>query len=194
MTSEQIVTPSQEQTKRCSRCEKEKSLDDFGNNSKGKFGKMAACKECENIRRSEYRKAHPEKRRVYNKAYREKNKDKRNAYEKLYRQKSKASPKKDSQRIHEAFRSRKSRLKHIFGITIEEYKNMLEAQDGVCAICKNPEVVHNKHGTLRSLAVDHDHQTGKVRGLLCHRCNTRLGIVEDTTYMSAATEYLNRNI
>jgi len=63
------------------------------------------------------------------------------------------------------------RLKFYYGITEKEYESMLEAQGGKCAICKNPP----KGGSRsKHLHIDHDHDSGKIRGLLCLRCNTRL--------------------
>jgi hypothetical protein len=68
-----------------------------------------------------------------------------------------------------------------FNITLEEYQVLFESQGGVCKICSNPETAKkNKSEELRMLAVDHDHDTGKVRGLLCSRCNTQLGHYEKT--------------
>lgn len=58
---------------------------------------------------------------------------------------------------------------------------MLEAQNGVCAICHNPETMSTNRkndGKVNNLAVDHDHETGQVRGLLCFKCNTTLAHVE----------------
>lgn len=64
-------------------------------------------------------------------------------------------------------------LKKRFGITLEQYQKMNELQLGGCAICKQP------CKTGRDLTVDHDHKTGEVRNLLCARCNTVLGFVND---------------
>ena len=65
------------------------------------------------------------------------------------------------------------------GITPAEYDAMLADQEGGCAMCGQPETKRQGHGgTLMSLAVDHDHDTGEVRGLLCARCNLLLGQVE----------------
>jgi len=75
-------------------------------------------------------------------------------------------------------------LKRDFGITIEEYDAMLTKQGGVCAICKRPP---NKN----RLAVDHDHTTGEVRGLLCPSCNRAVGYFENGTWRQAAENYLN---
>lgn len=61
-----------------------------------------------------------------------------------------------------------ARVRKNFGISIEQYETMLREQSGVCGLCGLPENVR------RRLAVDHDHKTGAVRGLLCFRCNTKL--------------------
>jgi len=64
-----------------------------------------------------------------------------------------------------------------FGLTIEDYDAMHEAQGGVCAICKHPET-SSRGGKVYRLAVDHDHTTGQVRGLLCFKCNSAMGSFE----------------
>lgn len=77
-----------------------------------------------------------------------------------------------------------SRMRHLernFGITPQDYDTKLWLQNGVCAICKNEETSIHKSGTLRKLAVDHCHTTGKIRGLLCWRCNATIGKVDDDT-------------
>lgn len=77
-----------------------------------------------------------------------------------------------------------------FGITVEDYDKMLERQNGVCAICKrSPHVVLN--GAIKRLAVDHDHITGRVRGLLCDHCNRGMGLLRDSIEtLEGAAEYL----
>jgi ribosomal protein S8 len=65
---------------------------------------------------------------------------------------------------------------------------MLEQQNHSCYICKEPETV-----TSRILSVDHDHETNKVRGLLCTNCNTALGKFKDNiSFLKRAVEYLQR--
>lgn len=71
------------------------------------------------------------------------------------------------------------------GITNEDYSRMLDEQNGVCAICHSPAPERGR------LAVDHNHATGKVRGLLCHSCNYGLGCFkDDPVYLEAAAAYL----
>jgi len=65
-------------------------------------------------------------------------------------------------------------IKAKYGITLEEYKEMLKSQDNKCAICGefNDKVKYGFH-------IDHCHTTGKVRGLLCHHCNTAIGSLKE---------------
>ena len=61
------------------------------------------------------------------------------------------------------------------GLTLEQFDLLLEKQNGLCAICGLPEIDKNQHG-IKDLAIDHNHQTNKVRGLLCVKCNRALGL------------------
>ena len=82
-------------------------------------------------------------------------------------------------------------LKKQFGIGLPEYQEMLEAQNGVCAICENHETRRNPDGSYRLLAVDHCHESQKIRGLLCTGCNTGIGLFRDNPeYLAKAIEYL----
>ena len=77
-------------------------------------------------------------------------------------------------------------LKRRYGITPEEYQALSDAQNGLCRICQGPP-----QGRWKRLHVDHDHATGKVRGLLCHWCNNMLGHAKDSpTVLQAAIAYL----
>jgi hypothetical protein len=80
--------------------------------------------------------------------------------------------------------------KYLYGMRPGEYQQMLQAQGGVCGICKQPEVAVRKGSTL-SLAVDHNHTTDKIRGLLCANCNSGLGMFrDDPARLYAAANYL----
>ncbi len=70
-------------------------------------------------------------------------------------------------------------LRYSFGITREEYLGMLAAQDGLCAICEKPEKATRSGATIE-LSVDHDHETGVVRQLLCSACNKAVGYFRDS--------------
>ncbi len=79
------------------------------------------------------------------------------------------------------------RLKYRHGITIEQYEHMLEEQEHLCAICQR----YPKSNLKNPWHVDHDHTTGKVRGILCHSCNTALGnFNDDPVILERALEYL----
>lgn len=76
-----------------------------------------------------------------------------------------------------------------FGLTPDEFRQMEETQNGVCAICEQPETDKRNH----RLAVDHDHDTGRIRGLLCKSCNIGLGMFRDSTNnLRRAINYLRR--
>lgn len=75
-----------------------------------------------------------------------------------------------------------------YGISVEEHQYLLEKQGHVCCICGG----QNKS---KSLDIDHDHKTGKVRGLLCGKCNTAIGLLQDNPYIVLkAYDYLNKPV
>ena len=81
------------------------------------------------------------------------------------------------------------RLMREYGIGVDDYKTMQSQQEGRCWICQ----VHEKDLT-KALHVDHDHKTGKVRGLLCSACNTGLGFFKDeTVLLRRAISYLKKS-
>lgn len=78
-------------------------------------------------------------------------------------------------------RRRDTLMRHKYGLSLREYDALIEAQHWQCAICKREA----------KLVVDHDHATGRVRGLLCNPCNTALGLLaENTTALGRAIRYL----
>jgi len=68
-------------------------------------------------------------------------------------------------------------LKYKYSLTMDDYDKLSAQQNNVCAICNKPETVKNQWGIIR-LAVDHNHTTGEVRGLLCNACNRALGFLD----------------
>jgi NAD-dependent dihydropyrimidine dehydrogenase PreA subunit len=83
-------------------------------------------------------------------------------------------------------RKRVYNYRYRYGITVEEYDAMLAAQDGKCRICHQPP----ERGRLH---IDHDHDTGAVRELLCIDCNRKIAAMEDPVWFAVATDYLNRH-
>jgi hypothetical protein len=81
---------------------------------------------------------------------------------------------KDGDRISHAQVLRKK-----YKLTPADYDAMLSEQGGLCAVCRQPETTRGRGGAPRRLSVDHDHRTGAVRQLLCHRCNLVTRAVED---------------
>lgn len=80
-------------------------------------------------------------------------------------------------------------IKRDYKISVETYQAILDTQNGVCAICEKIEV----HKKYKRLSVDHNHITGKVRGLLCSRCNLALGYLkEDTNIVNKLLDYINK--
>lgn len=73
---------------------------------------------------------------------------------------------------------RKSVLKCKYNVALKQYNKMFEEQKGVCAVCRKPETAQVGK-TIRCLCVDHNHKTGKIRGLLCRNCNVVLGVVKE---------------
>lgn len=108
-------------------------------------------------------KKHEEKRKIYRKEYEMTNKEK-------IRERSKKWKLKNKEKI------RDQNLRRMYGITSEDYNNLLKSQDNSCKICLIPTEDLN-----RKLVVDHCHKTGKIRGLLCMNCNKSLGLLKDST-------------
>ena len=86
-------------------------------------------------------------------------------------------------------KNREAHLKYMYGITLSEWDALFEKQNKCCAIClsSHPKRKHN------GWATDHDHKTGKVRGILCHQCNLNLGGYDRTVNNPKALEYLKVN-
>lgn len=120
-----------------------------------------------------YLTRHPDRRKASIKKYHDTHKEQERQTNKLRAKKYRASgqARKWGQRYRASdkgqYAQRKHKLKQ-FGITPEQYDVLLEYQGGVCGICKLPPKV-------KRLSVDHDWATGKIRGLLCYKCNYKLG-------------------
>ena|SRR5208283_350916 len=84
------------------------------------------------------------------------------------------------------------KLKREYGLTIEGYDALFDSQGGCCALCGREFI--QRHGRAGSPQVDHDHESGQVRGLLCPPCNAGLGAFHDSEiYLRLAIAYLRRS-
>lgn len=81
-------------------------------------------------------------------------------------------------------RAKKHRIKHLYNLTLDEYEDLLLRYENKCGICK-------KKISDENVCIDHCHNTGKVRGVLCSNCNTGIGMFEDNvSFLLNAIEYL----
>ena len=156
--------------KTCTKCLVSKELRDFKKDNRRKDGYSSHCRTCCQIKNLEWRKNHPDKFNAIAKTWRSKNKDL-----------CKSS-------------TRRNALKSFYGLTVEQYNNMLIQQNHVCAVCLKPETSCNKAGTVKQLAVDHCHKTNKIRGLLCDACNRAEGYLKsDPTVIRRLADYVEKN-
>lgn len=160
----------------CKTCKEEKQLNQFGRDREQPDGLNKRCLSCcrryDRASRSRDHVKARKKERESSPEYRAKEKVRKARYLK-----------------QRPYMTRPSTLRR-FGLTPEQYLEMLEKQGGVCAICGKAETVTGKNGAPIHLAVDHDHETGNVRGLLCRMCNIGLGYLEgDIDFVEAAMRY-----
>jgi hypothetical protein len=162
--------------KRCTKCHESKPLSDFYEMVGMRDGHRNECKACNLADKARRYRANPEKDKERVRRWQQANPEK---YAEQRRRARESGRK--------AATDRRSHLKRKYGITPEDYDRMLEAQGGVCGICERlPREDISFH-------VDHDHETGEIRGLLCFRCNNALGDFEDDIdRMRKALRYVDR--
>lgn len=177
-------------TKTCPGCHLPLPIEVFGLIKKrGQMKPGSRCPECKKAQvKADYAK-NREKRRATNREQYKKHKEKRQIYAKTYQLENRSAiqEQRKSVRNKSTLQSWKRRLK-LKGLTPEDYDRMLFEQGGVCRICKSPSPSSRK---VDSWSVDHCHKTGRVRGLLCNRCNIGIGIFnDDIEILKACIEYL----
>jgi hypothetical protein len=162
----------------CTGCGLEKPVDHFSPSRLGKLGRDSKCKPCKREAAKKYRANNPEKTANY----RNTNRDKIRAYALANRERERARQKQD----WESGKRRDAVLRRNFGITLETYNALWEIQEGKCAIC-------GRAGGKRRLAVDHCHETGNIRGLLCDPCNRGIGFLrESPSALRRAASYIEK--
>lgn len=156
--------------KRCSNCKLPKETTEFTNQTRSPDGLNYCCRSCKREIGAKYRATHvaqiKSKRRYHYDNWRKRHPD-------SYRR-----------------NNTQGRRKRKYGLTADVYQKLLEKQAFVCAICKRPET-KKLNGVPIALAVDHNHETGKIRGLLCNNCNRAIGLLrDDPDVLFAARMYL----
>lgn len=171
--------------KKCTKCKIEKTFEYFNKHKRYKDGYAFWCRECF----KQYRIANKEKINTTNKNYWLAHKKEKQIYQRerylQNRQLILAQNKKYNNENKE--KRLKNTLKRDFGIDVELYNQKLSQQGNCCDICK----IHIS-ALPKRLAIDHNHETGKIRGLLCNRCNIALGGFKDNIQiLENALVYLN---
>jgi len=126
--------------------------------------------------KKEYYENNKEKISTYGNEYRKLNKEKKKEYDKLYRQKNKEKIKEQKKLQYDYLKVKDKDLKRKYNISLDDYNKMLLEQEGKCWTCSMK--AEDEKGKV--LVVDHNHLTGEVRGLLCNRCNTAIGLLQES--------------
>jgi hypothetical protein len=149
--------------KKCSLCKEVKPFSDFYTSKQKNDGYDSWCKKCKLASQRKYLK-NPEawaKRVEFRKKYNLDTKERRKFV----------------------------RMKHLYGVTFDQYKDLINKQNGLCAICGD------KLNFVRHATIDHCHKTNDIRGILCINCNSGIGLFKDDPKIIAkAAEYLEYHI
>jgi hypothetical protein len=158
--------------KRCKKCGEVKPLAEFYLAAGMADGYRSECKACHKAKQRSWYQANREHAIAEVKRWQQENKEHLHEYRREYRQRRKAE-------------DRDAHLRRTFGITQADYEALLTRQGGGCGICGR------KPGKI-SLHVDHDHETGEIRGLLCVGCNNALGqLHDDPVLLYRAADYVS---
>jgi hypothetical protein len=151
-----------------------KPLDRFYRMTGMKDGYRNECKACNLAAKAARYKANPEPARQRAQQWKRDNPDRYLANQQVFRESGRKK-----------IADRKSHLKRKYGLTPEAYDSLFAEQGGGCAICRR-----SPRGPI-AFHIDHDHETGRIRGLLCFRCNNALGdFDDDPAVLRAAIDYL----
>ena len=165
--------------KACSKCDESKPLDAFP--SRGKSGRQSWCRECFN--------AHLREKYAGDAAFRQRVRERGREWSRANPEKRAAAKRrqyaarKQSDPEGERMKRRRYEARYKYGLEWGDFDALWRSQDGRCAICKSP--------FTGRVAVDHCHTTGKIRGLLCTRCNVGIGNMrDDPDMLQRAIDYL----
>lgn len=164
--------------KHCKKCDTIKPIEEFRLIRKSDWTYYYSCKKCQNRMTDKRRRVNPTENEI-NRQQRRREVKYKNLKIKLDNNPLLAQQRREM--------ARKKYLKKKYVITQEDYKNMFIKQEGVCKICNLADLIDG-------LVVDHCHETGKIRGLLCGHCNRALGKFKDSKpLLLSAIKYLENS-
>jgi hypothetical protein len=159
--------------KRCNKCHELKPLDEFYRLATMRDGHRNDCKACNLAAKAARYRANPDSARERTRRWQLENPER-------YAEKQASYRRSGAKKVAD----RRSHLKRKYGLSLEQYEAILAQQGGGCGICGRPP-----SGRI-SLHVDHDHRSGRIRGLLCFVCNSSLGEFDDPDLLQAALRYV----
>ena len=163
--------------KTCKICKQELPEENFYRDGRYPNTLCSYCKTCHKKKTKGYLEKYKDKKRATSRRYYERNRDRLLASQAAYRKHNPSIVKETAHRSH---------LMKKYHLSKEDFSALLESQGGVCKICKT-----NNPGWHGRFCVDHNHETGNIRGLLCNNCNVILGhSKDDTEILESAIAYL----
>lgn len=171
-------------TKLCPKCDQHLPYDAFHKHKgKGKLGLKSWCKVCDNAKMAELRRTNPE-------WVEKREKTKKEWYREHIEEQRRKARERDSTEEGK-LKSANRMYKRKYGLTLEQVEELRNKQNNRCAICSKD---FKKGWDSAGFCVDHDHETGQVRALLCRICNLGIGLLQDCPdIVSKAAEYLAKH-
>lgn len=181
-------------SKTCKKCGELRLFAEFHKDKHQSDGLTTQCKSCRRIKALEWRNANIDQARKNCREWEKKNQLHVATRMRQYRAEFPSRTRATSSRSYQKHRIKRlhQRREYVFGVTATEYQEMLDIQEGRCAICGDKEKSRTNGGRDdRAFFIDHDHTTGLIRGLLCHFCNAGLGFFRDRVdILDSAIDYL----
>lgn len=166
--------------RKCKSCLVKKPLTEYYRDPRYRKGRIYHCKSCRYAKSNEWRRNNPDRSREYQRKYRRKDPERTKQIRKAWMAKN---------RDRQLMLRRSRRLTRLYGLSIKKYEALVEKCGGVCQICGD-----EPRGRFKKLHVDHDHKTGKFRGLLCVGCNRAIGYLSDSVKRAmAVVRYLKKH-
>lgn len=174
--------------KRCARCKKLKLVSDFYRNRSRKDGLQHTCKQCRKAFKAGYYRNVETQRQVVAGKKVCRTCGEMKPLDEYLRQPTNRDGRRSDCKACSIARRREYELRRRYGLTNLAWEAMFEGQGRACAICRDGS-------ESMGWNVDHDHKSGKVRGILCGRCNTALGLLRDSPDLCIdAAMYLERSV